>query len=398
MQRSRAIRIALAVGILVVIAGSLYGWLSAGRDPSLTASGNIEADEILVGSKVGGRVSKVLVREGDRVQAGQVLIETDVKNIPTVVYDLNRGRQSREMVTALRNTEYFRIVGEVYSDRALNDAIVAGRAKVGFKVPVDFSERLLSGEQATLLVLIDGSDSTIAMNALNVANALGLRTSLEQIGASPSVEVRPKMLFNPDLKSRHFIIPGLIGIIMQNIAVLLTAFAIVRERERGTMEQLLVTPIRPLALMLGKMVPYGVLGFVETCLVLVIMRFIFGVPLRGSVVLLLALSFLFLLPSLGIGLFISTVAENQAQANQMAFFVILPSILLSGFMFPREAMPAVMYYLGFLMPVTYFLEILRGVILRGAGLVHLWPNALALVAFGVVILLLSAARFHKRLA
>lgn len=325
-------------------------------------------------------------------------INTDVKNIPTVVYDLGRGRQSREMITALRNTEYFRIVGEVYSDRALNDAIVAGRAKVGFKIPVDFSERLLSGAQATVLVLIDGSDSTIAMNALNVANALGLRTSLEQIDASPSVEVRPKMLFNPDLKSSHFIIPGLIGIIMQNITVLLTAFAIVRERERGTMEQLLVTPIRPLGLMLGKMVPYGILGFVETCLVLVIMRFIFGVPLRGSVVLLLALSFLFLLPSLGIGLFISTVAENQAQAYQMAFFIILPSILLSGFMFPREAMPAVMYYLGFLLPVTYFLEILRGVILRGAGLAHLWPNALALVAFGVVILLLSAARFHKRLA
>lgn len=325
-------------------------------------------------------------------------INTDVKNIPTVVYDLDRGRQSREMVTALRNTEYFRIVGEVYSDRALNDAIVAGRAKVGFKIPVDFSERLLGGAQATLLVLIDGSDSTIAMNALNVANALGLRTSLEQIDASPSVEMRPKMLFNPDLKSSHFIIPGLIGIIMQNITVLLTAFAIVRERERGTMEQLLVTPIRPLGLMLGKMVPYGVLGFVETCLVLVIMRFIFGVPLRGSVVLLLALSFLFLLPSLGIGLFISTVAENQAQAYQMAFFIILPSILLSGFMFPREAMPAVMYYLGFLLPVTYFLEILRGVILRGAGLAHLWPNALALVVFGVVILILSAARFHKRLA
>ncbi len=325
-------------------------------------------------------------------------INMDVKNIPTVVYDLDRGRQSRDMVMALRNTDYFRIVGEVHSDRALNDAIVAGRAKVGFKIPVDFSDRLLSGEQATVLVLIDGSDSTIAMNALNVANALGLRTSLQRIGATPSVEVRPKMLFNPDLKSHHFIIPGLIGIIMQNIAVLLTAFAIVRERERGTMEQLLVTPIQRLGLMLGKMVPYGILGFVETCLVLVIMRFIFGVPFAGSLALLLALSFLFLLPSLGIGLFISTVAENQAQAYQMAFFVILPSILLSGFIFPREAMPPVMYYLGFLMPVTYFLDILRGVILRGAGLTHLWPDALALMAFGVVILILSAARFQKRLA
>ncbi len=332
-------------------------------------------------------------------------INTDVKNIPTVVYDMDQRRAGRELIAAYRNTDYFRIVGEVYSDRELNDAIVAGRAKVGIKIPSDFSQRLFDERQATVLVLVDGSDSSIAMNALNVANAVGLRTSLNRLGVTSAagqpvvpVEVRPKMLFNPDLKSANFIIPGLIGIIMQNITILLTAFAIVRERERGTLEQLMVTPIRPLGLMLGKLIPYGIIGFFETCMVLLLMRGVFGVPIQGSLPLLLFFSFLFLLPSLGIGLFISTVATNQAQAYQMAFFIIMPSILLSGFMFPRDSMPAVMYYLGYLLPVTYFLDILRGVILRGAGFVHLWLDAAALVAFGAVILVVSALRFQKRIA
>ncbi len=332
-------------------------------------------------------------------------INTDVKNIPTVVYDLDQRRAGRELIAAYRNTEYFRIVGEVHSDRELKDAVVAGRAKVGIKIPVDFSGRLLTDRQATVLVLVDGSDSSIAMNALNVANAVGLRTSLNRlVESSPTgspavpVEVRPRMLFNPDLKSANFIIPGLIGIILQNITILLTAFAIVRERERGTLEQLLVTPIQPLALMLGKLIPYGVVGFLETCMVLLVMRGVFGVPIHGSLLLLLFFSFLFLLPSLGLGLFISTVATNQAQAYQMAFFIILPSILLSGFMFPRDSMPTIMYYLGYLLPVTYFLDILRGIILRGAGFAHLWPDAAALVAFGAVILAVSALRFHKHIA
>jgi ABC transporter DrrB family efflux protein len=332
-------------------------------------------------------------------------INTDVKNIPTVVYDLDQRRASRELIASYRNTDYFRIVGEVHSDRELNDAIVAGRAKVGLKIPADFSRLLSADRQATVLVLVDGSDSSIAMNALNVANAVGLRTSLNRlVGSGPSgvpavpVEVRPKMLFNPDIKSANFIIPGLIGIIMQNITVLLTAFAIVRERERGTLEQLLVTPIQPLALMLGKLIPYGIVGFFEMCTVLLVMRWVFAVPIHGSLVLLLFFSFLFLLPSLGLGLFISTVATNQAQAYQMGFFIIMPSILLSGFMFPRDSMPTIMYYLGYLLPVTYFLDILRGVILRGAGFEHLWYDGAALLAFGIVILVASALRFQKRIA
>jgi ABC transporter DrrB family efflux protein len=332
-------------------------------------------------------------------------INTDVKNIPTVVYDMDQRRAGRELIAAYRNTDYFRIVGEVSSDRDLNDAIVAGRAKVGIKIPSDFSQRLFDDRQATVLVLVDGSDSSIAMNALNVANAVGLRTSLNRLGAVSAagqpvmpVEVRPKMLFNPDLKSANFIIPGLIGIIMQNITILLTAFAIVRERERGTLEQLMVTPIRPMGLMLGKLIPYGIVGFFETGMVLLLMRWVFGVPIHGSLALLLFFSFLFLLPSLGLGLFISTVATNQAQAYQMAFFIIMPSILLSGFMFPRDSMPAIMYYLGYLLPVTYFLDILRGVILRGAGFAHLWLNGAILVAFGAAILVVSALRFQKRIA
>lgn len=331
-------------------------------------------------------------------------INTDVRNIRTAVYDLDQRRGSRELIERFRNTEYFRVVRQATSDRELNDLIVQGVVKVGIKIPPDYSRKLLDGEQATILVLIDGSDSSIALQALNVANAVGLRDSLRILdardprrGGPLPVEVRPKMLFNPDSRSANFMVPGLVGIILQNVTTILTAFAIVRERERGTLEQLLVTPVRPLGLMLGKLLPYGVIGFLETGVVLAVMVVAFRVPIHGSLFLLLGLSLVFLGSTLGLGLLISTVAENQMQAMQLAVFVILPSILLSGFMFPRDSMPLIMNWLGYLLPVTHFLEILRGIILRGAGLGHLWGHTIILALFGAAILVLSALRFRKRL-
>jgi ABC transporter DrrB family efflux protein len=335
-------------------------------------------------------------------------INTDVRNIKTAVYNLDPGPQSRDLLQAFENTDYFEIVRYVGSDEELNRSIVSGRVKVGIKIPPDYSDRLLTKRQATVLVLIDGSDSSIATQSLQVASQVGLTESLERLttelrsSASRTsqlpIEVRPKMLFNPDSRSANFMVPGLIAVILQIITTLLTAFSIVREREQGTLEQLMVTPVRPFGLMLGKLVPYGLIGIVETVTVLTVMRLVFDVPINGSLLLLLALSVLFLFTALAIGLLISTKAQSQIQALQFAWLIMLPSVLLSGFMFPRDSMPSVMRFIGYLVPATHFMEIIRGIVLRGATLVDLLPEVVTLVIMGLVLLVLSAFRFRKKLA
>jgi len=335
-------------------------------------------------------------------------INTDVRNIKTAVYNLDPGPQSRDLLHAFENTDYFQIVRYVESDEELNKSIVTGRVKVGIKIPPDYSDRLLTGRQATVLVLIDGSDSSIATQSLQVSSQVGLTESLERLTtvlqnlqsrtSQLPIEVRPKMLFNPDSRSANFMVPGLIAVILQIITTLLTAFSIVRERERGTLEQLLVTPVRPFGLMLGKLVPYGLIGIVETFTVLTVMRLIFDVPINGSLLLLICLSILFLFTALAIGLLISTKAQSQMQALQLAWLIMLPSVLLSGFMFPRDSMPVVMRVIGYLVPATHFMEIIRGIVLRGATLVDLLPEVLTLVAMGIVLLVLSAFRFRRKLA
>jgi ABC-2 type transport system permease protein len=335
-------------------------------------------------------------------------INTDVRNIKTAVYNLDPGPQSRDLLQAFENTDYFEIVRYVGSDEELNGSIVSGRVKVGIKIPPDYSDRLLTNRQATVLVLIDGSDSSIATQSLQVASQVGLTESLERLttelrsSASRTsqlpIEVRPKMLFNPDSRSANFMVPGLIAVILQIITTLLTAFSIVREREQGTLEQLMVTPVRPFGLMLGKLVPYGLIGIVETVTVLTVMRLVFDVPINGSLLLLLALSVLFLFTALAIGLLISTKAQSQIQALQFAWLIMLPSVLLSGFMFPRDSMPAVMRFIGYLVPATHFMEIIRGIVLRGATLVDLLPEVVTLVIMGLILLVLSAFRFRKKLA
>lgn len=335
-------------------------------------------------------------------------INTDVRNIKTAVYNLDPGPQSRDLLHAFENTDYFRIVRYVSSDEELNKSIVTGRVKVGIKIPPDYSDRLLTGRQATVLVLIDGSDSSIATQSLQVSSQVGLTESLERMMTTTTssqsrtsqlpIEVRPKMLFNPDSRSANFMVPGLIAVILQIITTLLTAFSVVRERERGTLEQLLVTPVRPFGLMLGKLVPYGLIGIVETVTVLTVMRLVFDVPINGSLLLLLSLSILFLFTALAIGLLISTKAQSQMQALQLAWLIMLPSVLLSGFMFPRDSMPVIMQFIGYLVPATHFMEIIRGIVLRGATLVDLLPEVATLVLMGVVLLALSAFRFRKKLA
>ncbi|HRX84830.1 MAG TPA: ABC transporter permease [Phycisphaerae bacterium] len=340
-------------------------------------------------------------------------IDTTIEDITTVVYNLDGRRDSRDLVAAFASTRRFKVVAYVFNEADFNHALAAGRAKVGVKIPPDYTERLLDGEQAVVQVLIDGSDSQVATTALNSAALLGLNESRRRgmafaearqaaVARDPAgrvalpIEIRPRLLYNPNLESAHFFVPGLIGIIMQLVTLFLTSFAIVRERELGTLEQLFVTPVGRTGLMLGKLVPYAVIGFLETLIVLMVMVFVFSVPINGSLVLLLGLSLLFLLTALGLGLFISTLARTQLQAIQFAFMIMLPSILLSGFIFPREAMPLPMYLLGFFIPVTYFLEILRGIILRSAGLADLLPSVVGLVVCCAVVLTLSVSRFRKR--
>ena len=331
-------------------------------------------------------------------------IDMDVKNFKTVVYDLDQRRQSRELLKRFENSQFFNIVKHVFSDEDLRQTMISGEAKIGIKIPPSYSNKLQKKCQATVLVLIDGSDSTVAMRALNVAQSLGLRESLMRkgikVGATQTfiVDIRPRVLFNPDLKSANFMVPGLVGIIMQVVTVFLTAFALVREKERGTLEQLLVSPVSRTGLLMGKLIPYAIIGFIETLCVLFIMRWVFMVPVNGSLTLLMLLSIIFLLCSLTIGILISTIASNQNQAMQMAFLVMMPSILLSGFMFPRETMPIGIYWLTFLIPVTYFLEILRGIIIRGATFLELWDETVILTVFWLALFTLSAKRFKKNLA
>ena len=215
--------------------------------------------------------------------------------------------------------------------------------------------------------------------------------------AALPIEMRPRLLYNPDLESARFFVPGLVGIILQIVLLFLTAFAIVRERERGTLEQLFVTPVSRLGLLLGKLSPYALVGMIETGIVLVVMVFLFGVPIHGDVFLLLALAALFIVTALAMGLLVSTLARTQLQAMQSAFLVMLPSVLLSGFMFPRAEMPLPIYALSFLLPVTYFIEILRGVVLRAADLQDLVPHVAGLLACCLALLALSVARFQKRI-
>lgn len=334
-------------------------------------------------------------------------IDTNIRQVRTAVYDASGSSMmtevsgssiSREFIDRLRNSDTFRVYKYVHSDEELNDEMVSGRASVGVKIPIDFDRNLLKGNQAQVLVMVDGSDSNVAGQAVNVSGSIGLDESLRRMmapGQKNSIEVRPQVMFNPASRSPNFLLPGLMAVLLIMVTVMLTAFSIVREKERGTIEQLFVTPVRPLGLMLGKIMPYFVTGIVELSIFLLFMRFAFQIPIHGSVLVLAALTTGYLFVNLAIGILISSKANSQAEALQFCLVVMLLSIFLSGFMFPRETMPLWAYTLSHFVPATYMIKIARGVILRGAGLEQLWFNGVVLFAMGTGLLLLAAKRFKN---
>ena len=329
-------------------------------------------------------------------------IQTDVRHIPTVVLDESRTPASRDLIQAFENTGSFRIVDHVDGRRALDAAIARGDAQAGIVVPADYPRDLARGTTATVQVIVDASDPLSSQAALAAAAGLAQVRNLAILSAAAGrsqlpLEARVRPRYNPGLRSPNYIVPGLVGVILTITMVLVTAMAIVRERERGTLEQLIVTPITKTELMLGKIAPYVGVGMVQMTAVLVLGRFVFDVPLTGSVLLLYAVALVFVVASLSLGLFISTLVRTQQQAMQVSFFFVLPNILLSGFMFPRQAMPLVFQWLGALLPLTHFLKVLRGILLKGVGVPELWQEMVLLVVFAVGLIALAVRRFHKTL-
>ncbi|MFY0567778.1 ABC transporter permease [Archangium lansingense] len=331
-------------------------------------------------------------------------LDQTVRHVPTVVVDQDRTSASRELVEQLEATETFHVVLVTSDPGEARERIIQGRAKVGVVVPPQFGAARVGaapGKHASMLVLIDGSDSVVSSQALAAVNGLAAKLNLEAVSerigsaAEPVIDARPLILFNPSGRTANYIIPGLVAVLLQIVATLLTAVAIVREREKGTLEQLLVTPVHPLGLMLGKLVPYLLLGMGEMTLILLAMRFAFSVPIRGNLVFLFAMAVVYLFALLSLGLFVSTRAKTQAQAQQMSQLFILPSIFLSGYIFPVSGLPWPLYALGRILPATHMVEIMRGVVLRGAGLMDLLPNVLALMALSAALLGLSVRQFQK---
>ena len=329
-------------------------------------------------------------------------IQTDVRHIPTVVLDESRTPASRDIIQAFENTGSFRIVAHVDDRRALDAAIARGDAQAGIVVPEDYPRDLARGTTATVQVIVDASDPLSSTAALAAAAGVAQVRSLAILSAAAGraqlpLEARVRPRYNPGLRSPNYIVPGLVGVILTITMVLVTAMAIVRERERGTLEQLIVTPITKTELMLGKIAPYVGVGMVQMTAVLVLGRFVFDVPLTGNVLLLYGIALVFVIASLSLGLFVSTLVRTQQQAMQASFFFVLPNILLSGFMFPRQAMPLVFQWLGALLPLTHFLKVLRGILLKGVGVTELWQEMLLLVLFAVGLIALAVRRFQKTL-
>jgi ABC-2 type transport system permease protein len=333
---------------------------------------------------------------------------SDVRNVPLAVFDQERSPASRSVLDAYMAADYFSLAYVVGSEEELRTLIEDGHARVGLIIPPDYGEQIQGSEQAHIAFILDGSDPSVAATALSAAKLIGqsyatevqierlARAGMTGIGAMP-LEVHTQVWYNPDLEDAYFMVPGIIGMILYSITTILTASTIVRERERGTIEQLIVTPIRPWELVVGKLTPYVLVALINTLLVLVIGSLWFGVPVRGSLWLVIALSSLFLLTSLGIGLLASTVANTQQEAILTVFMTMLPSIFLSGFFFPLEAMPKFLQWVSYLVPLRYYLTIIRSLLLKGSGVAVLWPEIIALTLFGAGLMLLASFRFRKRL-
>ena len=328
-------------------------------------------------------------------------IQTDVRHIPTVVLDESRTPSSRDAIAAFENTGNFRIIAHVDGRDALDAWIARGDAQAGIAIPHDFPRDLARGSTATMQVVVDASDPLSSQAALAAAAGVAQVRNLAILSAAAGrplpLETRVRPRYNPGLRSPNYIVPGLVGVILTMTMILVTAMAIVRERERGTLEQLIVTPITKTELMLGKIAPYVGVGLVQMTTVLLLGRFVFDVPLTGNVLLLYSIALVFIVASLAFGLFVSTLVRTQQQAMQASFFFVLPNILLSGFMFPRQAMPTVFQWIGAFLPLTHFLKVLRGILLKGVGVTELWRELVILLLFATVLIALSVRRFQKTL-
>ena len=329
-------------------------------------------------------------------------LDPDVKHMPTALLNQDRTFESRQLVDEFVNTQTFRIVKEVHSIAELAETIRRGDAYLGIEIPPEFTRDLRAGRTAYVQLLIDGSNSTTALQALNTGIGVTFNDSLKRLLSETGrsglpVEVRPQVLYNPALKSPNFFVPGVIGVALQLATVFATALSLVREREKGTLEQLLVSPLSRWGLMLGKIVPYLCIAMAMAALLFAILRWIFFVPIQGSVVALFVASFLYIFALLSLGLLISTRAQTQMEAFQLAMVFLLPGVFFSGFIFPRETMPWIFYAIGACLPVTYFIELMRAIILRGATLAEFWSSIVVLAVMGAVLFSLCALRFRKKI-
>ncbi len=331
------------------------------------------------------------------------LIDTNVKHVPTAVFDQSRTAESRQLIDELENTSFFRVAEYVPSRNTLREEIVAGHVSVGIEIPPNYARDRLLGRSANFLVLIDGSDNSIAAQTLSGATGLSLQKSMQELmdrGGVKTVPImaHPLLLFNPDSRSANLLIPGLVAILLTFSGTLLAAFSIVRERERGTLEQLMVTPVSPIAVVLGKLLPYLALAFGQLLLILSLMRWIFKVPITGSLPLLLGLAFIYLFALLSLGLLVSSFAHTQMEATQIAQMFLLPSVMLSGYVFPISSLPRFLQYMSHVLPATHFIRIARGIIIRGASFGDLWPDVGALLIISAILVAASTRAFRKTIS
>lgn len=335
-------------------------------------------------------------------------LSSDIHHEPTITWDLSRTAESRRFIQALSNTQYFDIR---YAAKSMADVVAHidnGKAIAGIVIPPDYASLLHHGKSPQVMIAVDASDATAARTALSVAKVVGAGISQEtqvkelRIHGAPllqhGVDVRARAWYNPGLRQEVFIVPGVLALILQFTMTFLSMSTIVRERELGTLEQLIVSPIRSGELMLGKMLPLMTIGFVNLTMILLLAVLWFGVPVAGNVLLLYFAVFVFFFTTLGLGTFVSTIAKTYIQAIQLIQFFLLPSMLLSGFIFPVAAMPKVLQWFSYVVPLTYFLTIVRGIIIKGVGLDYLWPQVALLMLFGAAVFTTAALRFHKRIA
>jgi drug efflux transport system permease protein len=333
----------------------------------------------------------------------------EIHHVPTVVLDLDHSQESRDLISRFTSSPYFDVQRQLTDYRQIGDLIDRGEATVGLEINAGFAQNLRKGQTAPLQVIVDATNSNTALIASGYISQIALafakdyqqdrisRISPQIVEKMPSVQLEPRPWYNPDLRSRWFFVPGIIGSLTLVLVVTLTAFAVVREREIGTLEQIMVTPIRPAEFILGKTLPFFFIGLFDVSLIATVGTLWFQVPFRGRIPVLFAGAILFLLCMLGVGLLISTVSSTQQQAMVTAFFFIMPAITFSGFGFPISTMPQWLQYLTYLSPLRYFLIVLRGTYLKGVGMEILWPQMLAMAALGISLLMVAVLRFHKAL-